>query len=119
MRNGEMDFTPILKSLASLFPSSNIRRKNPIPFHILIISPHPDDECIMSSLALRMKLENKAKVTNIAITLGSKEERKKTRLSELKSACNELQFKLEVLPDDWKKKLPALVRSIKKNRPDH
>ncbi len=113
-----MEFTPILRTLSSLFPRSISTKKNPTPFKIMIISPHPDDECIMSSLALRLQLENKAKVTNIAVTLGSKKERKKERLSELKKACKELQFNLEVLSDNWDKKLPELIQAIKKNKPD-
>jgi LmbE family N-acetylglucosaminyl deacetylase len=62
----------------------------------LIFSPHPDDECITGALALRLLREAKWKVTNVAVTLGSKMERRKTRLRELKNACDFLAFDLIV-----------------------
>jgi LmbE family N-acetylglucosaminyl deacetylase len=37
----------------------------------LIFSPHPDDECIIGGLALRLLREAKWNVINVAVTLGS------------------------------------------------
>ena len=38
----------------------------------LIFSPHPDDECIVGGLALRLLREAKWNVVNVAVTLGGK-----------------------------------------------
>jgi LmbE family N-acetylglucosaminyl deacetylase len=62
----------------------------------LIFSPHPDDECIVGGLALRLLREGKWNVVNVAVTLGSKTERKVARLRELKNACEFLGFNLIV-----------------------
>jgi LmbE family N-acetylglucosaminyl deacetylase len=62
----------------------------------LIFSPHPDDECIIGGLALRLLRESKWKIINVAVTLGGKRERKAARLRELKNACDFLGFDLAV-----------------------
>jgi N-acetylglucosamine malate deacetylase 1 len=62
----------------------------------LIFSPHPDDECIVGGLALRLLRESKWNVVNVAVTLGSKRERRKARLRELRNACASLGFGLTV-----------------------
>ena len=59
---------------------------------IVIFSPHPDDECIVGGLALRLLREAKWNVVNVAVTLGSKKERRIARLRELKNACDRLGF---------------------------
>jgi LmbE family N-acetylglucosaminyl deacetylase len=63
---------------------------------VLIFSPHPDDECITGGLALRLLREAKWNVINVAVTLGSKRERRAARLRELKNACASLGFGLVV-----------------------
>jgi LmbE family N-acetylglucosaminyl deacetylase len=63
---------------------------------VLIFSPHPDDDCITGALALRLLLEAKWNVVNVAVTLGSKKERHAARLRELKNACDCLRFDLIV-----------------------
>jgi LmbE family N-acetylglucosaminyl deacetylase len=62
----------------------------------LIFSPHPDDECIIGGLPLRLQREAKWNVVNVAVTLGSKKERKAARRRELKNACEFLGFDLIV-----------------------
>ncbi len=62
----------------------------------LIFSPHPDDECIVGGLALRLLRESKWNVINVAVTLGSKRERRAARLRELRNACASLGFGLIV-----------------------
>lgn len=62
----------------------------------LIFSPHPDDECIIGGLALRLLREAKWNVINIAVTLGSKKGRRMARLRELRNACASLGFGLMV-----------------------
>ncbi len=46
----------------------------------LIFSPHPDDECIVGGLALRLLREAKWNVINVAVTLGGKIARRTERL---------------------------------------
>jgi LmbE family N-acetylglucosaminyl deacetylase len=60
----------------------------------LFFAPHPDDECISGAIALRLLREARMKVTNVAVTLGSKKERQASRLQELQKACNYLGFEL-------------------------
>ena len=63
---------------------------------VLIFSPHPDDECITGGLALRLLREPKWNVINVAVTLGSKRERRAARSRELQNACASLGFGLLV-----------------------
>ena len=60
----------------------------------LIFSPHPDDECIVGALALRLLRETRMRVLNVAVTQGSKQERRAPRWEELKAACQYLGFGL-------------------------
>ena len=62
---------------------------------VLIMSPHPDDECITGGLPLRLMEETGVRVINVAVTLGSKPERKEERLEELRQACEWIGFELE------------------------
>jgi len=62
----------------------------------LIFSPHPDDECIVGGLALRLLREAKWNIINVAVTLGSKKERRAARRRELQNACASLGFDLVV-----------------------
>ena len=112
-----MDFTSYLNTLDQFFPSHPIIPKPSLPFVIMLISPHPDDECITSSLALRLMHENNAQVINVAVTLGSNKSRQKSRLKELTTACKELEFELDVLHEDWKVKLKELKSLLAKYKP--
>jgi N-acetylglucosamine malate deacetylase 1 len=72
-------------------------RRLPVPGpapKVLIFSPHPDDECIIGGLALRLLREAKWNVVNVAVTLGSNPERRTARLRESKDACDYLGFDL-------------------------
>jgi N-acetylglucosamine malate deacetylase 1 len=60
----------------------------------LIFSPHPDDECIIGALALRLLREARMNVINVAVTLGSKSSRQAERHHELEQACGCLGFGL-------------------------
>lgn len=60
----------------------------------LIFSPHPDDECIIGGLALRLLRQSGWRVVNVAVTQGSNKERQTGRLEELRAACRFLQFDL-------------------------
>lgn len=60
----------------------------------LVFSPHPDDECIVGALPLRLLRELKMNVVNVAVTLGSRKDRQLERLGELRQACEYLGFGL-------------------------
>lgn len=62
------------------------------PGHCLIFAPHPDDECIVGALPLRLKQEAGWRVSNVAVTLGSNAERREPRWAELLDACAVLGF---------------------------
>jgi LmbE family N-acetylglucosaminyl deacetylase len=60
----------------------------------LFFAPHPDDECISGGVALRLMRQGQMRVTNVAVTLGSKKERQAERYHELQDACEYLGFDL-------------------------
>src|SRR5437868_5076480 len=60
----------------------------------LFFAPHPDDECIVGGLALRIFREARMNLLNVAVTQGSKKERQAERLRELQAACNYLGYGL-------------------------
>jgi LmbE family N-acetylglucosaminyl deacetylase len=60
----------------------------------LIFSPHPDDEVIIGALPLRLLRKSRWNVIDIAVTLGSKKERRAERLEELKACCDCIGFGL-------------------------
>lgn len=112
-----MEFTPLLRTLSSFFSATPLTKKKSIPFTVMILSPHPDDECIVGSLPLRLMKENNAHVINVAVTLGSKKERQAARLNELEAACELLEMELVVLPENWKQKEKELKSLIQKYQP--
>ncbi len=63
---------------------------------VLIFSPHPDDECLVGALPLRLCSECGCRVRNVAVTLGSKKLRRISRFEELKGACAFLGWGLTV-----------------------
>ena len=62
----------------------------------LFFAPHPDDECIVGAMAVRLMRQARMNLINVAITLGSKTERKQERLHELQNACKYIGFELEI-----------------------
>ncbi|HRA62690.1 MAG TPA: PIG-L family deacetylase [Burkholderiaceae bacterium] len=60
----------------------------------LVFSPHPDDEAIAGALPWRLRAENGWRVVNVAVTLGSKRERRAERWGELERCCAFLGFDL-------------------------
>jgi len=62
------------------------------PGRCLIFAPHPDDECIVGALPLRLRQEAGWRVSNVAVTLGSNPERREARWAELLDACGVLGF---------------------------
>ena len=82
----------------------------------LIFAPHPDDECIIGALALRLLREAKMNVINVAVTQGSNKERQQPRLQELRNACHWLGFGLEQTAPNGLEKITPKARA---NEPAH
>jgi LmbE family N-acetylglucosaminyl deacetylase len=76
-------------------PPSPRPKSNPDAPVALIFSPHPDDECLIGGLALRLMRETGLRIINVAVTQGSNPERQEARGRELKNACGWLGFELE------------------------
>ena len=96
----------------------------------LIFAPHPDDECIIGGLALRLMREKHFRVVNVAVTLGSNKARREARLTELKNACHWIGFELAETglenitqaarakePDVWAKAVTNIARLLAKFQP--
>ena len=76
------------------FPPAPRPKANSDTPRALIFSPHPDDECIIGALPLRLLREARMNVINIAVTLGSNVVRRTERLRELVWACSHVGFGL-------------------------
>ena len=77
----------------------------------LIFSPHPDDECIIGGLALRLLREAGMRVINVAVTQGSNKDRQPERWRELKNACEWIGFELEQTAPNGLEKINPRTRS--------
>lgn len=100
---------------------------------VLIMSPHPDDECIIGGFPLRLMHETGVRVVNVAVSLGSKLDRKAERLEELKKACDWIGFELQETkpggldkinlknrkenPSEWAESVQIIAEIIKKWNP--
>jgi LmbE family N-acetylglucosaminyl deacetylase len=60
----------------------------------LVFSPHPDDEALVGGLALRLRQRHGWRVVNVAVTLGSRLERRAARWAEAQACCAYLGFEL-------------------------
>ena len=99
----------------------------------LFFAPHPDDECIVGGLAVRLMREAGMNVINVAVTQGSKKERQAERYRELEAACRYLGFGLiptgpsglerinpktrEREPGHWADAVKVIAEIISKNQP--
>lgn len=81
--------------LGGLPPATGVRVQDNAP-RVLVLAPHPDDECITGALALRLHRERGFRVSAVPVTLGSRVERQTARLEEMHQACHFLGF--EVIP---------------------
>jgi LmbE family N-acetylglucosaminyl deacetylase len=77
----------------------------------LFFSPHPDDECVIGGLPLRWSREAGMRVVNVAVTLGSNQERQQPRLQELKNACDWLGFGLQQTAPNGLEKIDIQARA--------
>jgi LmbE family N-acetylglucosaminyl deacetylase len=101
---------------------------------VLVLAPHPDDECVMGPLPLRLLREVGSEVMTLPITLGSNPTRKAEREEELELACEWIGFRLlsikeggleRINPDSrekdpvhWQKAVTELRNSLDQIRPD-
>ena len=123
-----------LKSVESVFDICIAKNTNELANkNVLVFAPHPDDECIIGLLPLRLMLEANAKITDVAITLGSNLQRRQGRLQELTQACKFLNWDIRVCgkegfenirlktrednPSYWNECVDELVSIIKETQP--
>jgi LmbE family N-acetylglucosaminyl deacetylase len=101
--------------------------------HVLIFSPHPDDEVIIGGIALRMMRESRFRVINVAVTQGSSKARQAGRLDELKNACDFIGFDLlqtaptglekinptgrENDPENWRWSVEIIANILREQKP--
>jgi LmbE family N-acetylglucosaminyl deacetylase len=90
---------PVRTGVSPLTPDGSGTKAPRAPL-VLVFAPHPDDECIVGALPLRLRQEAGWRVTNIAVTLGSKQDRRAERWKELGAACDVLGFDLRLLAAD-------------------
>jgi N-acetylglucosamine malate deacetylase 1 len=76
----------------------------------LFFAPHPDDECIVGGMAVRLMRQAHMNLINVAVTLGSKKERQQERLRELQDACNYIGFGLETTAPNGLEKINLKTR---------
>lgn len=98
------------------FPPLSRAECYPATRPVLIFSPHPDDECIIGGLALRLMRQSSCRVVNVAVTLGSNVARRAERFQELSNACDYLGFELE-LPAE--KGLERITPQARRDDPVH
>ena len=99
----------------------------------MIFSPHPDDECIIGGLAVRLQREGGYRIVNVAVTQGSNKARQAGRWAELSAACGYLGFELvETIPGGlekisvttrqndqahWQTAVEVIARILRERRP--
>jgi len=102
----ENRFLRMVEDFAGLFEDGkNVELGNAAPLQLpsikenckmLIFAPHPDDECIIGGLPLRLRRDNAVDVKNVAVTLGSNVAERSRRLGELRDACTFFGWELMV-----------------------
>jgi len=86
---------------------------------VLIFSPHPDDECIIGLLPLRLMREAGKQVVNIPVTFGSNPERQAGREKELEDACAYLGWTLHKEQQGYRSlAVEDVVRILEKFKPE-
>lgn len=134
-------FRPWVDRLAALFADGANLAADPAPRRIatggptaLIFAPHPDDEVIVGALPLRLQRECGFRIVDVAVTLGSRPDRRAARWQEAAAACAALGFGLvtpdpaglegitpsgrEADPDRWRRAVAATAALVAEIRPD-
>ena len=108
------DYARLLKKGRSLplgtFPPAARPKLAPDAPKALFFAPHPDDECIVGGLAVRLFRQAGLNLIDVAVTLGSNKERQAGRLRELQNACNFLGFGLETTAPNGLEKINPKTR---------
>jgi N-acetylglucosamine malate deacetylase 1 len=115
------------------FPAPAHQRLAPDAPKALVFSPHPDDECIIGGLAVRLRREAAMRVVNVAVTQGSRKDRQAARWTELTAACEYLGFDLvqtvpgglerinvktrQQDPDHWSSAVGVIADILARERP--
>jgi N-acetylglucosamine malate deacetylase 1 len=89
-------FVSALRTGEAIGPAA-VRGHSPVPTEApkaLIFAPHPDDEIITGALPLRLMRERRFAVIDVAVTLGSRVDRRAQRSAELQAACACIGFGL-------------------------
>jgi len=130
-------FSALLKDASRLPRGGFAPVKTPSPTRgaprVLILAPHPDDECIVGLLPLRLQRELGCRVGVVAATLGSRRDRRAPRRAELRGACGFLGWDVVAFdaagaidvkppvrrnnPRGWKKSAAALTRVLREWKP--
>ncbi len=119
--------------LGGLIPESRSPADDDAP-RALIFSPHPDDECIIGGLPLRLLRELRMRVINVAVTQGRHPDRQAARLAELEGACAHIGFGLirtvanglagvdlvtrKQQPDTWAASVAVIAEILEAQSPD-
>jgi LmbE family N-acetylglucosaminyl deacetylase len=69
---------------------------------VLLFMPHPDDECIIGLLPLRLMHETDMQIINIPVTFGSNPDRQAGRAKELATACEYLGWEIHQEQKDFR-----------------
>ncbi|WP_148716574.1 PIG-L deacetylase family protein [Chitinolyticbacter meiyuanensis] len=123
---------PLFSSIdgLNLPPNPELAADAPV---VMIFAPHPDDECIIGALPLRLGREAGFRVVNIAVTQGSNLKRQPERWVELKNACDLLGWELretipgglmsvgtktrDADPTAWAEKVDVIAKLIEEYKP--
>ena len=85
----------------------------------LLFSPHPDDEALVGGLPLRLRQRHGWRVINVAVTLGSRPERRAARWEEASACCAYLGFELMSLTGVPGQALERVTPEAAAADPDH
>jgi len=86
---------------------------------VLLFMPHPDDECIIGLLPLRLMREVGMQILNVPVTFGSDPERQEGRAKELSDACAYLGWELHKEKPGYRAlEVEDVLSILKKFKPD-
>jgi LmbE family N-acetylglucosaminyl deacetylase len=89
-------------SLAKGITVSGTKETTQSASKVLLFSPHPDDECIIGLLPLRLQREAGKQIINVPVTYGSDVARQPGRARELADACAYLGWNVLKTTDDFR-----------------
>jgi LmbE family N-acetylglucosaminyl deacetylase len=86
---------------------------------VLLFSPHPDDECIIGLLPLRLQREAGKQIINVPITFGSNPDRQAGRARELLDACGYLGWDIHQEHENFQAlDVTDVIRILEKHQPE-